>query len=252
MRRSLHVTRASASISRFAPGRRKRSRTCETGRERAHRADADAALAEVEREHGRDGVAEPVRHRDAEHDARAGPAVEVVGEQVRRERRQDVLRRAVLVDVAGDAERRQLPDLFGAADRPAEDEDGQAAAVEFADGAHQLDAGREREPQVEHEEVDLREVGAVTRPAAPPRSSRPRPDAPRPASAVWNRSRTNVASSAIRTVLAGGGSGGHRSVVSEGTARDVRAGPAAPPTGERRVAPRLRTAIESRYNPTPS
>ena len=48
-------------------------------------------------------------------DARAAAAVEAVGEQVRRERRQDVLHRAVFVDVSGDAERGELADFVGAA-----------------------------------------------------------------------------------------------------------------------------------------
>ena len=72
--------------------------------ERAHRADRDASLAQVERERGGDGVTESIRDRDAEDDARAAAAVEVVGEEVRRERGQDVLNRTVFVHVPGDAE----------------------------------------------------------------------------------------------------------------------------------------------------
>ena len=37
---------------------------------------------------------------------------------------------------------------------------GRRAAVELADGAHQVDARREREAQVEDEQVELLEVGA--------------------------------------------------------------------------------------------
>ncbi len=70
--------------------------------ERAHRPDRHAPLAQVQRQRRGDRVAEPIGDRDAEHDARAAAAVEVVGEEVRRQRRQDVLHRAVFVDVAGD------------------------------------------------------------------------------------------------------------------------------------------------------
>ena len=46
---------------------------------------------------------------------------------MRRERRQDVLHGAVLVDVAGDAQRRQVAHLVGGGDRAAEHEDRQLA-----------------------------------------------------------------------------------------------------------------------------
>src|SRR6185295_13206061 len=59
--------------------------------ERAGGADGDAAVTEVEGQRRGDGVAEPVLNRDAEHDPRAAAAVEVVREEVRRQRRQDVL-----------------------------------------------------------------------------------------------------------------------------------------------------------------
>ena len=117
--------------------------------ERAGRADGDAAVTEVERQRRGDGVAEPVLDRDAEHDPRAAAAVEVVGKQVRRERRQDVLHGAVLVDVAGDAERGELAHFVGARDRAAEDQDRQPAVVELADRSDQIDARRVRQPQIE-------------------------------------------------------------------------------------------------------
>ena len=121
-RRSLHATRPSASMSLLRPGHAEAHLDLRAAVERAGRADGDAAAAEVERQRRGDRVAEAVLDRDAEHDARAAAAVEVVGEQVRRERRQDVLHRAVLVDVAGDAERRQLAHFVGARDRAAEDQ----------------------------------------------------------------------------------------------------------------------------------
>ena len=100
---------------------------------------------------------------NAEHDARAAAAVEVVGKQVRRERRQDVLHGAVLVDVAGDAERRELAHFVGAGDRAAEDQDRQPPVVELADRPDQIDARRVRQPQVEDDEIDLVEIGADAR-----------------------------------------------------------------------------------------
>ena len=70
---------------------RKRTLDLRCRLERAGRADGDAAVTEVERQRRGDGVAEAVLNRDAEHDARAAAPVEVVGEEVRRQRRQNVL-----------------------------------------------------------------------------------------------------------------------------------------------------------------
>ena len=98
-----------------------------------------------------------------EHDARAAAAVEVVGKQVRRQRRQDVLHRAVLVDIAGDAQRRQLAHFVGARHRAAEDENRQPPVVELADVADDFHAGRVRQPQIEHQQVELVEFGADAR-----------------------------------------------------------------------------------------
>src|SRR5215471_3766428 len=55
--------------------------------ERTGRTDRDAAVAEVERQRGRDRVAETVLDRNAQYDARTAAAIEVVGEQVWRQRR---------------------------------------------------------------------------------------------------------------------------------------------------------------------
>ena len=79
---------------------------------------------------------------------------------MRRERRQDVLHGAVLVDVAGDPKRGEVAHLVGGGDRPAEDEDGQLPLIDLADGAHQLDAAGVRQPEIEYDQIDLREVGA--------------------------------------------------------------------------------------------
>jgi hypothetical protein len=95
--------------------------------------------------------------------ARAAAAVEVVGEQVRRERRQNVLDGAVLVDVARDAERGEIADLLGRGDGAAEHEDGQLALVQLADRADEIDAAGVRQPQIEHDEIDAREIRAYAR-----------------------------------------------------------------------------------------
>ena len=141
-RRSLHATRPSASMSRLEPGIRKRTLIFEPLVERARRPDRDAAVTQVERQRRGDGVAEAVLDGNAEHHARTAAAVEVVGKQMRRERGQDVLHGAVLVDVAGDAERGELAHLVGVGDRAAEDQNRQPAVVELADRAHQIDARR--------------------------------------------------------------------------------------------------------------
>ena len=119
---------------------------------------------------------------------------------MRRQRRQDVLHRAVLVDVAGDAERRQLAHLFGGRDRAAEDQNRQPAAVELADRPHQLDAAGMRQPQIEDDQVDPRQVGAH---AGEQLGGALDVSAvwPAPSSAVAKRSRTKAVSSATMTVL---------------------------------------------------
>ena len=131
--------------------------------ERARGPDGDAAAAQVQRQRRGDGVAEAVRDRNAEHHARAAAPVEVVGEQVRRQRRQDVLHGAVLVHVAGDAQRRQLAHFVGVGDRAAEDQDRQPAAVQLADAADEIDTGGVGQAQIDDEQIDLGEVGAHPR-----------------------------------------------------------------------------------------
>ena len=131
--------------------------------ERAGGADGDASAADVQRQRGRDGVAEPVGDGNAEHDARASTAIEVVGKQMRRERRQNVLHRAVLIHVAGNAERGQLAHLFRARYRTAENQNRQAPVVELADAADQVDPGGVRQAQVDDQQIELREVGPHAR-----------------------------------------------------------------------------------------
>ena len=124
---------------------------------------ATPALAQIQRQRRGDRVAEPVGDRDAEDDARAAAAVEVVGEEVRRQRRQDVLHGAVLVDVAGHAERRQLAHFVGVGDGAAEHQDRQLAVIELADRADQLDAAGMRQPQIQDDQVDPLEIAADAR-----------------------------------------------------------------------------------------
>src|SRR5215207_686954 len=107
-----------------------------------HRADGHAALAQVQGECRRDSIAKAVGDRNTEHDARAAAAVEVIGEQMGGQRREDVLHRAVLVHVPGDAERGEIAHLSGGGDRAAEHQDRQPAAValdrdRFVAGAHE-------------------------------------------------------------------------------------------------------------------
>ena len=90
-------------------------------------------------------------------------AVEVVGKQVWRERRQDVLHGAVLVHVPRDPQRRELAHLVGAGDRAAEDQDRQPALVELPDGTDQVHSGGVRQAQVEDDQIDMIDVGADPR-----------------------------------------------------------------------------------------
>jgi hypothetical protein len=77
---------------------------------------------------------------------------------VRRERRQDVLHGAVLVDIAGNTERREFAHLVRRGDRAAEDQDGQPSAVKLPDGADEIDAARMRQPQIEDDQVQPIEI----------------------------------------------------------------------------------------------
>ena len=79
---------------------------------------------------------------------------------MRRERWQDLRRGAVLVDVAGDPEAGQVADLGGAADGAAEDQDRQPPAVELADGTHQFDTAGVGEPEIDHHQIDVRQIRA--------------------------------------------------------------------------------------------
>ena len=90
--------------------------------------------------------------------ARAAAAVEAVGEQVRRQRRQHVLARAVLVHITRDAECRQVADLGGIGDGAAEHDDRQAALVDLPHVPHELGTGRVRQPEVEQDQVDPLEI----------------------------------------------------------------------------------------------
>src|SRR5262245_36321117 len=130
------------------------------GLERARRADGDAAVAQVERRGRGNGVAEPVLDRNAQHDARAAPPIEAVGEQMRRQRRHDVLQGAELVDVAGDAESRQLPHLLGARDRPAEDEYRHSPRVELPHRSYEVHARMRWELQIEDDQIERAPAGA--------------------------------------------------------------------------------------------
>ena len=82
------------------------------------------------------------------------------GNRCGRERRQDVLDGAVLVDVAGDPQRGEVAHLVGGGDGPAEDQDGQPPLIDLADGANQLDAAGVGQTEIEYDQIDLREVGA--------------------------------------------------------------------------------------------
>ena len=191
-RRSVQAIRDSASISRL---RRRAAGSAPAAStpacERAHRADREPALAQVERQRRGDGVAEPVGDRDPEHHPRAAAAVEVVGKEVRRERRQDVLHRAVFVDVAGDAQRRQLAHLVGGGDRAAEDQQRQPARRRACGSP-----GRARRPPAcgSRRSRTIRSTGRGRRaraPAARRRSS--------PATRVWPAPRAPWRSGRART-----------------------------------------------------
>src|SRR6185436_3523765 len=123
--------------------------------ERVGGADGHAAAADVERDGGGNRVAQAVGDRNAEDDARARTTVDLAGEQMRRERRQDVLERGVLVDVAADVQRGELLHFAGVGDRAAEHDDRRFPGIDTAQRAYEVHAVAVRQPQVHHHEIDV-------------------------------------------------------------------------------------------------
>ncbi len=149
-----HTTRASVSTSARAVDSRKRTRSVVPISERAHGANAQAAQADVHGDGRRDGVGDPVGHRNRQADARAEPPLVVFGEEMRRERRQDVLHRGVLVEVAGHTQRGQVADLHGVGDGAAEDDDGRGGGHRGAERTHHPGADSLGQTQVERHKVE--------------------------------------------------------------------------------------------------
>ena len=146
-------------------------------------------------------LADAVRHRHAHHHARAVAPVEGLGKQVRRNRRQDVLDRAVFVEVAGHAERRQLAHFVDARHVPLKTRIGSCPSSSLRIRLHQLDARRVRHPQIEHDQIELVEVGADVREQLRHAILTIMARWPAASSAALNRSRTNGVSAATSTVL---------------------------------------------------
>lgn len=69
----------------------------------------------------------------------------------------------VLVEISGDAERRQLSGVVSIGDAAGEHEDRQPPFVELADAPDQLGAGCVRHPQINHDQVQIVRIGAHVR-----------------------------------------------------------------------------------------
>ncbi len=74
---------------------------------------------------------------------------------MRHERRDDVLRCDIFVDVPGHTKHPELADLIGALDGAAEDHDRWTLLVHFANVAQHGHAVSLRQPQIEDDEVNL-------------------------------------------------------------------------------------------------
>ena len=157
-RLSLHATFASTSMSFLPIGMRKRVLTAIPLSSGLVVRTATPPRLMFSVTSGGDRVAESVRDRNAKNHARAGTAVEIAGEQMRGQRRQDVLQRGVLVDVAGDVQRGKLADLAGIRDRAAEDDDGRLLGIDIAKCAHEADAVGLRQTEIDHDQVNLGEI----------------------------------------------------------------------------------------------
>ena len=82
---------------------------------------------------------------------------------MRSNRRQNVFHRAVFVEVAADAKRRQVAHLLGTGHRTTKHQDRQAALIQFADAPHQFDPRRVRHAQIHYDEIQFVEVGVHLR-----------------------------------------------------------------------------------------
>src|SRR5262249_3475833 len=71
----------------------------------------------------------------------------------------NVLTGAVFVEIAGDAERGQRAHFVGVRDRAAENQNREPAVVQFPDGPDQIDTRRVWQAQVEHHEINARQIG---------------------------------------------------------------------------------------------
>src|SRR5204863_9688590 len=85
-------------------------------------------------------------------------SIEIVGEQMRRKRRKNVLHGAVLVDVSRDAKRREIAHFVGCGNRSAEDENRQTALIELANRPHQLDTTRVRKAKIQYDQINARQL----------------------------------------------------------------------------------------------
>jgi hypothetical protein len=127
--------------------------------QRTRRSNGNAAATQVQRESRGNRITEAIGDWNAEHDTRTTAPVEVVREEVRRQRRQDVLHRAVLVHVAGHAKCGELANFLSARNGAAEDEDWQPTVVHLADVAHHVQTGRMWQAQIDDEEIEGGEIG---------------------------------------------------------------------------------------------
>ncbi len=74
-----------------------------------------------------------------------------------------MLDRNVLVEISGDAERRQLAHLLDVSDATAEHEDREFPSIELADTLDHVHTRRVRHPQIKYDQIEVVEVGANVR-----------------------------------------------------------------------------------------
>src|SRR6266545_2156133 len=74
-----------------------------------------------------------------------------------------MLRRRVLIHIAGDTQRRELADLLGARDRPAEDHHRRAKLIDLTERSYETDTMSLWQTQVEYQQVDSWSLGSHPR-----------------------------------------------------------------------------------------
>lgn len=123
--------------------------------ERRHRANREAALADVGRETRNDLLADAIRYGCSEEDAWRRSPIEVVWKEKRRQDWKNGRRRAILVDEASDTQTIERSCFGRIGNRSAEDDD-RHMPVERSHSTDEVDTRRAGEMKIEEDKIGRR------------------------------------------------------------------------------------------------